>query len=57
MSSRRNKLCHLQKMTSSDYNVSFAALNFSLKVGLSVFQDDKVVIKYYTTLLVLISEL
>lgn len=47
----------MQKMTSSDYNVSFAALNFSLKVGLSVFQDDKVVIKYYTTLLVLISEL
>lgn len=57
MSSRRNKLCHLQKMTSSDYTVIFAALNFSLRVDLSVFQDDKAVIKHHTTLLVLISEL
>lgn len=57
MSSRRSKLCHLQKMTLSDYNVIFAALNFSLKVDLSVFQDDKGVIKHHTTLAVLILEL
>lgn len=47
----------MQKMTSSDYTVIFAALNFSLRVDLSVFQDDKAVIKHHTTLLVLISEL